>query len=159
MTSNFACNTLLNDFCKNKLKHDDEFSIPPMTVFEDGKHISTIENNKSMGLDGINPFLLKLAVPYVVLSITHVYNFSIASNIFPKVLKNAKVIPLPKSKELNDPNNFRPISILPLLSKPLERHIREDLLNFLNERSLLSQSQSGFRPKLSCHTASATYIC
>ena len=90
MTSNFACNTLLNDFCKNKLKHDDEFSIPPMTVFEDGKHISTIENNKSMGLDGINPFLLKLAVPYVVLSITHVYNFSIASNIFPKVLKNAK---------------------------------------------------------------------
>ena len=89
-----------------------------MTVFEDGKHISTIENNKLMGLDGINPFLVKLALPYLVLSLTHVYNLSIACNIFPKVLKIAKVIPLPKSKELNDPNNFRPISILPLLSKP-----------------------------------------
>ena len=50
---------------------------------------------------------------------------------------------------------FRPIPILSLLSKPLERHIREDLLNFLNERSLLSQPQSGFRPKHSCHTALA----
>ena len=100
MTSDFVCNTLLNDFCKSKLKHHDEFSIPQMTVFEDGKHISTIENNKLMGLDGINPFLVKLALPYVVLSLTHVYNLSIACNIFPKVLKNAKVIPLPKSKEL-----------------------------------------------------------
>ena len=80
------------------------FRSPPMTVFEDGKHISTIENNKSMGLDVINPFLLKLAFPYVVLSITHVYNLSTASNIFPKVLKNAKVIPLPKSKELKNYN-------------------------------------------------------
>ena len=100
MTSDFVCNTLLNDFCKSKLKHHDEFSIPPMTVFEDGKHISTIENNKLMGLDGINPFLVKLALPYLVLSLTHVYNLSIACNIFPKVLKIAKVIPLPKSKEL-----------------------------------------------------------
>ena len=77
-------------FVKNKLKRDDEFSIPPMTVCEIGKHISTMENNKSMGLDGINPFLLKLALPYVVQSLTYVYNLYTASNIFPKVLKNAK---------------------------------------------------------------------
>ena len=90
MTSDFACNILLNDFCKKKLKHDDEFSIPPMIVCEVGKHISTMESNKSMGLDGINPFLLKLALLYVVQSLTYVYNLSTASKIFPKVLKNAK---------------------------------------------------------------------
>ena len=47
---------------------------------------------------------------------------SIVSNVFPTVLKKAKVIPLRKSKELSDPNNFRPISILSLLSKPIERY-------------------------------------
>ena len=99
-----------------------------MTVSEVGKYMSTMENNKSMGFDGINHFLLKLALPYVIQSLTCIYNLSIASNIFPKVLKNAKVIPLPKLKDVNDPNKFRPISILPLLSNPLERHIRKHLI-------------------------------
>ena len=75
MTSDIVCNTLLNDFCKNKLKHDDVFSIPPMTVSEVGKYMSTMENNKSMGLEEINHFLLKLALPYVIQSLTYVYNF------------------------------------------------------------------------------------
>ena len=59
----------------------------------------------------------------------------------------AKVIPLPKVKDLSELNNFRPISILSLLSKPIDRHVHKRLLKFLNERDLLSQSQSGFRPK------------
>ncbi len=65
------------------------------------------------------------------------------------------MIPLPKTNDLSEPNNFRPISILPLLSKPIERHIHKHLLNFLTEHNLLCQSQSGFRPQHSCHTALA----
>ena len=67
------------------------------------------------------------------------------------------MIPLPKINDLSEPNNFRPISILPLLSKPIERHIYiyKHLLNFLTENNLLCQSQSGFRPQHSCHTALA----
>ena len=65
------------------------------------------------------------------------------------------MIPLPKTNDLSEPNNFRPISILPLLSKPIERHIHKYLLNFLTEHNLLCQSQSGFRPQHSCHTALA----
>ena len=67
------------------------------------------------------------------------------------------MIPLPKTNDLSEPNNFRPISILPLLSKPIERHIHKYLLNFLTEHNLLSQSQSGFRPQHSCHTALAKF--
>ena len=65
------------------------------------------------------------------------------------------MIPLPKTNDLSESNNFRPISILPLLSKPIERHIHKHLLNFLTEHNLLCQSQSGFRPQHSCHTALA----
>ena len=55
----------------------------------------------------------------------------------------------------SEPNNFCPISILPLLSKPIERHIHKHLLNFLTEHNLLCKSQSGFCPQHSYHTALA----
>ena len=82
-----------------------------------------MDNNKSMGHDDINLFLLKLPLPYTVEPLTYIYNLSILNNVFPTILKKAKVIPLPKTNDLKEPNNFRPISILPLLSKPIERHI------------------------------------
>ena len=132
------------------------FSIPPTTVLDVGKCISTMANNKSTGRNNISPCLRKLALPYIVEPLTYIYNLSIQKTnkkVFPTVRKKAKVIPLPKVKDLSEPNNFRPISILPLLSKSIERHVHKHLLKFLNERDLLSQSQSGFRPKHSCHTA------
>ena len=111
-----------------------------------------------MGHDNINPFLLKLALPYIVEPLTYIYNFSIINNVFPTILKNknkAKAIPLPKTNDLGEPNNFRPISILPLLPKPIKRYIHKHVLNFLTEHNLLCQSQSGFRPQRSCHTVLA----
>ena len=127
-----------------------------MTVLDVGKYITMMDNNKSMGHDNINPFLLKLALTYIVEPLTYIYNLSILSNVFPTILKKkAKVIPLPKTNDLSEPHNFRPISILPLLSKPIERHIHKLLLNVLTEHNLLCQSQSGFRPQHSCHTALA----
>ena len=124
-----------------------------MTVLDVGKCISMMANNKSTGRDNISPCLLKLALPYIVEPLTYIYNLSIQKNVFPTVLKKAKVIPHQKVKDLNETNNFCPISVLPLLIKPIERRVHEHLLQFLNEHDLLSQSQSGFRPKHSCHTA------
>ena len=124
-----------------------------MTVLDVGKCISTMANNMSTGRDNISPCLLKLALPYIVEPLTYICNPSLSKKVFSAVLKKAKVIPLPKVKDLSEPNNFRPISILPLLSKPIERHVHKHLLKFLNGRDLLSQSQLGFRPKHSCHTA------
>ena len=65
------------------------------------------------------------------------------------------MIPPPNTNDLSEPNNFRPISILSLLSKLIERHTHKHLINFLNEHNLLCQSQSGFCPQHSCHTALA----
>ena len=104
-----------------------------MTVLDVGKCISTMANNKSTGRDNICPCLLKLALPYIVEPLTYISNLSIQKKkkkVFPTVLKKAKIISLPKVKDFSEPNNFRPISILPLLSKPTERHVHKHLLKF-----------------------------
>ena len=59
------------DFCDKKLNPNDSFIIPPMTVLDVGKYI-TMMDNKSMGHDN-NPFLLKLALPYIVEPLTNIY--------------------------------------------------------------------------------------
>ena len=65
----------------------------------------------------------------------------------------ARVTPLFKRNSQDNPSNYRPISILPILSKLLERHVSNYLFEFLNSHDLLATKQSGFRPKYSCETA------
>ena len=157
-SNDFTNTDILQQFCKSKLKNNQSFEIPLLAVNEVGKLISDLKNKKSMGPDKLTAYLLKLALPYIVEPLTYIYNLSIQQSIFPSLLKDAKVIPLPKSKDLNDPSNYRPISILSVLSKPLERHIHSHLLRYLETNSLLVPSQSGFRPKHSCQTA-LTKMC
>ena len=98
---------------------------------------------------------MKLSLPFTIETLTYIYNLCINSGTFPSDLKIAKVIPLPKTKDLSDPNNYRPISILSIISKPLEKHIHSHLYKYLEELNLLHPLQSGFRPGHSCHTALA----
>ena len=81
-TDNFACSTLPSNLCGKKFKPEDNFSIPPMTVLDVGKCISTMANNKSTGRDNISPSLLKLALPYIVEPLTYIYNLSIKKMLF-----------------------------------------------------------------------------
>jgi len=112
-----------------------------------------MKNKRSSGHDYISSTILKLALPYVVESLTYVYNLCIQHSIFPNILKVAKVIPLPKTKDLNDPNKFRPISLLSTISKPIERHVHKHLHDYLESNNLFYPLQSGFRPGHSCETA------
>ena len=62
-----------------------------------------------------------------------------------------------KNGTKEDVNNYRPISILPVLSKLIEKHVHDSLMEFLNTYELLHKTQSGFRPKHICETA-LTYM-
>ena len=77
----------------------------------------------------------------------------IDKNHFPLQFKQAKVIPIFKSGDPQTPSNYRPISILSWLTKPLEKHINKHLLAHFEKNNLLHQDQSGFRANHSCHTA------
>ena len=65
------------------------------------------------------------------------------------MLKTVKVIPVPKKKDRSDPNNFRPISLLSVLSRPVHSH----LSTFMEEHNLFHTLRSGCRSKYSYHTA------
>ena len=144
----------LKYFCNSRNSEQEPLCIPLLTVHEVEKYINSMKSKKSSGFDGISPKILKLALPYIVVSLTHVYNLCIEHNTFPDKLKHATVIAIPKhKKDISDINNYRPISLLSSLSKPLEKHIHNHLLNYLETRQLLYKFQSGFRPKFSCHTA------
>lgn len=93
----------------------------------------------------IGPCILKNAAPYIPDEITCIYNYSISNSVFPNKWKEAKVTPLHKNGPQNELNNYRPISILPILSKALEKHICDSLSDFLQEFQLLHKTQSGFR--------------
>ena len=64
-----------------------------------------------------------------------------------------KITPLFQKGSTQDPGNYRPISILPVLSKLLEKHVAIHLLELLNSHDMLHSQQSGFRAKHSCKTA------
>ena len=149
----FQITPALAQFCRERLKPTDSCTIPEMAVHEVGKCIMQLKNKKSMGSDNLNAFLLKTALPYIVEPLTYIYNLCINQGVFPRILKQAKVIPLPKTKDMNDLSNFRPISLLSILSKPLERHIYTHVAQFAEDANLFHKFQSGFRSKHSCHTA------
>ena len=122
-------------------------------MFDVGKSISQLKNKSSFGHDGISAFFLKISLPFIVEPLTYIYNQILRQGSFPSVWKKAKVIPIPKSRDLSDPNKFRPISILSVLSKPIEKHVHRHLSAYLESNNLLYPLQSGFRHRHSCHSA------
>ena len=98
------------------------------------------------GIDQIPGKILKLvAAPAITQSITTLFNYSITAESFPSEWKIAKVIPLHKSGSRNLLNNYRPISILPAISKVSEKILYKQLFNYLSANNLISKCQFGFR--------------
>ncbi|MEW8547257.1 MAG: reverse transcriptase family protein [Candidatus Thiodiazotropha sp.] len=143
----------LKEFCQSKLPANAKFSISAIDKHKVLKYLSNIDVSKATGTDTIGPRLIKLAAPYIADDISFICNHSIKNSIFPNKWKEAKVSPLYKNGSHDDVNNYRPISILPILSKVLEKHVHECLSNFLHEHNLLHKTQSGFRSHHSCETA------
>ena len=115
--------------------------------------VSSLQINKATGLDGISARLLKEACPKIVPSLTHIINLSIRSGCFPEEWKISKVLPLYKEDIKSYPNNYRPVSILPVVSKIIEKLIFKQLYEYLTDNNLLTVSQHGFRPMHSTLTA------
>ena len=76
--------------------------------------------------------------------ITQLCNLSISSGRFPDACKIAKLKPLFKKGSKTDPKNYRPIPLLPLILKVLERIVHEQSMEFLDKDNILYKFQSGF---------------
>ena len=94
--------------------------------------------NSYHGLHDVPCKILKLAINYLSMSISHIVNQSIVQGIFPDVLKKAIITPVHKSGSKQEISNYRPISVLPLLSKIFERCIYNRIVSFVRKHNLLS---------------------
>ena len=77
--------------------------------------------------------------------LSEICNLSITSRTFPNACKVAKLKPIFKKGKKTDPSNYRPISLLPLISKVLEKVIHDETDAFLKGNNLLYNYQSGVR--------------
>ena len=112
---------------------------------------------KGAGLDGIPARSLKDAAPSISVPLTGIISISISSPVLSEEWKYARVVPLYKDGDKKCMDNYRPISVLPVASKILERAVQIQLLQHLDKSSQLSPFQCGFRKNHSTQDA-VTYF-
>ena len=141
--NNKITSSVLSDFETNrfsqaifKLKSVDECTV--------SKIITDISTN-ALGVDGISRDMILLTLPRTIGVITAIINKSIQTGVFPDIWKDALVKPIPKINNPSELKDLRPISILPFMSKIVERVICHQLTEYLEASNILPQKQSGFR--------------
>ena len=120
-----------------KVDNNVSFSIPEINIAFVKKYILNLDISKSTGLDDIGPRILKLSYDIISPSITFLINKSLSFGIFPIVWKTANIIPIHETGPKEDVNNYRQISILPTVSKIMEKWIHLKFMNYLNDKKLL----------------------
>ena len=103
-----------------------------------------INANKAIGLDKIPSKVLKIDGDTLAPSLTAIFNQSLSTRIFPHYWKMARVFPVFKNSSKLDLNNYRPISVIPLIAKTFEKLVYDQLCHYLNTNNLLSNCQSEF---------------
>lgn len=136
-----------NDFSKNipSTSQADSFVLLDTDESEISRLVLGLRSECSVGWDSISSSFLKKYRHILVPSITHICRLCLSRGVFPVVFKRSLIRPIHKSGDVGCVNNYRPISILPILSKILERLINKRLVNYLEKNKLLSEHQYGFR--------------
>ena len=108
--------------------------------------LSNLNNSSAFGLDQIDTYIIKLVKAEILPAITHIINLSITSRKFPSAWKKSKIVPLHKKDDQLDPKNYRPVAIVPILSKVLERAVFNQLIKYLSDTGLtITQLQLWFK--------------
>ena len=156
---NIASNTNNSDNYAHYLPIPPVFSfyLLPTNRTEIENYLKSIKSTSS-GVDDISPKVLKYTSSILSIPLLHIFNLSLRTGFFPDKLKKAKVIPLHKSGNTTDIENYRPISILPVFSKILEKIIAHRLVNYLENNNLLSNCQHGFRANHSTESAILQFV-
>ena len=115
--------------------------------------VKDLNDTEACGSDGISLKFIKDALIVIAFYLTIIVNTSIVTGLYPDGWKFPYVVPFFKSGDPDKPENYRPISLLPILSKILEKIISIQLSNYLEINNLISSTQHGFRSRLSTETA------
>ena len=129
------------------------YYLSPMTKVELENLVKTMKNWHSEGAHCSSTYLLKQPIGCYSQVLVHLVNLCFKHGSFPEVIKTARVNPLNKGGNKQDPSNYRPISILSAFSKAIEECIYNRLNSFLKKRNFFSPFQFGFRSSYSTENA------
>ena len=154
----FACASKLND--SNAKLPVNSYPIPGISIISEiiiteqevKDQINILKCNKGFGPDQISPKFIKFGGHTLITPLTSLFNKSLQCARVPKIWKQANVIPIHKKESKSLITNYRPVSLLSVMSKMMERIIFKHLYNHFQDNFLLSVWQSGFRPGFSTIT-------
>ena len=134
---------LTNEYSVNK--ENSTFQFTPVDTRQVEKVFGKFKSSMGSGLDGIANFFLKAGLPILAEFLCDIFNLSLATGVFLDCWKVARVAPIFKNGEQTDRSNYRPISVLPVLSRVFEKLVYNQLYEYLEENKHLFLHQSGFR--------------
>ena len=148
-----AVNDPLENLARIMATRNCNFTLKTVHPDEVLKIVEGLKTSKSTGLDDIDTNTIKLIINDMLPALTHVINLSLTTLVFPHSWKLAKIIPLLKKGDPLDPKNYRPVALLPIFSKILERVVFQQVVGYVEGNGLLHPSHHGSRAKHSTCTA------
>ena len=142
----------VHDFYHKKNVKQNGFSLAKVDEEKVLTMLQKINTSKSTGLDNLPAKFLKDAAPIISKPLTHIINMSTECGDIPCDMKSARVVPIHKKNSKTEAGNYRPMSILSVVSKIFERIMYDQLESYHRDESLLYDFQSGFRPSFSTDT-------
>ena len=121
------------------------FSFKVVSENDVTKVMKKMKTSHGSGCDGIASFFIKMALPLISGSLCDLFNMSLFSGKFPEDWKIARVALVYKSGARDDCSNYRPISVLPVVSRAFEKLVYNQLYDYLDSNRLIYKHQSGFR--------------
>ena len=131
-------------------------SLEFVTVNRVKKLLSQLKNKKSISIDQLDNFSVKLASDYLAEPLHHVISLSIMQQKFPSCWKLTKIVPLHKKQSTLKPENYRPVAILSPLSKILEKVVYEQIYHYFSKNKIFHPALHGYRGGRSTTTALLT---
>lgn len=150
--NNFFINSNCNDILSNNYKTNNlskkllhSIYISPTSEDEIYRIINNLSNTNSVGYDDINTSTLKICSKSIAIPLTHIVNLSLENGIFPDRLKYSVVKPLYKKGDDTDLNNYRPITLIPILAKIFEKVMAKRIQSFITDNNIIAGEQFGFQ--------------
>lgn len=113
------------------------------------KILKNLDTTKASGLDNVPAILLKKCAPELTPILTRLFSLSYDQGIFPDNWKTARIQPIPKKGKKTLVSNYRPIALLPTISKVMEKVINIQIVKYLESNHLINDRQYGFRSRRS----------
>ena len=131
------------DYMQNR--NENCMFLTPVDEIEVSRVVASCTNNISTDANELSMYIIKRIIVTIVTPITPICNLSFKNGAFPDKMKTGKIIPIFKSGNREDCTNYRPISLLPQISKILEKFFNKRITDFLEKYKVISPTQYGFR--------------